>query len=807
MARHAPGGRWPLLLLTATWLAACGGSDDEGPAPVAPSYQAELRRTAMGIAHIKAEDWRGLGYGLGYAQAQDNLCTLADAFLTYRGERSRHLGGQALAVNNSTIGRPRNIDSDFFHRHLLPDDAVQTMAAAQSADMHALVDGFATGYNRYVREIQAGDHRSAHAACRAQPWVQAITAQDLWRRMMQAGLAAGHSNFVAAIANAQPPVAGGDKAAPADWPKPDEVHAPQLEVGGSAGVGSNMYGFGSAVTGGDGPLLFGNPHWYWKGADRFYQAQLTIPGRINVSGVSFLGVPLVLIGFNEHVAWSHTVSTARRFGLFQLSLAEGSPTTYLVDGQPVPMQATPISVQVRNDDGSLSTVTRTLYKSRHGPLVNLGALHPALGWGSASAFAMRDINSDNHRIFRNWLRWGQATSLEAFIAIQKQESAVPWVNTVAVGRGSDQAWYADIGAVPNVPDALLAQCATPAGQALAAALPGVPVLNGARSACNWQSDADSAQPGALGPARMPSLLRSDYVANMNDSYWLANPAAPLSGYPAIFGPAGSSAQTLRTRLGHIMVQERLAGIDGQAGRQASSAIVRDMVLNSRVLSAELFKEQALALVCTEASIEGLDVRAACAALQAWDNHGHADSRGSHLWDEFWGRVQVPVAQLFAVPFDPQDPLHTPRGLQASAAPALRTAFAAAVQAVAASGAAMDAPRGQLLYATRDGQRIALYGGCGGLGYFTIACSELPLGQGGYAMDGQPHGNTYMQVVSFGSGGVQAHSFLTFSQSDDPASPHYGDYTRAYAAKQWHRVPFTESEITGHSSYRTQTLSQ
>ena len=54
---------------------------------------------------------------------------------------------------------------------------------------------------------------------------------------------------------------------------------------------------------------------------------------------------------------------------------------------------------------------------------------------------------------------------------------------------------------------------------------------------------------------------------------------------------------------------------------------------------------------------------------------------------------------------------------------------------------------------------------------------------------------------------QAHSFLTFSQSDDPASPHYSDYTRAYAAKQWLRVPFTESEITSHSSYRTQMLSE
>ncbi len=798
---------WPLTLLALAILTACGGSNDSD-SPAAPArYQAEIRRTDMGVAHIKANNWRGLGYGLGYAQAQDNLCTMADAFLTYRGERSRHLGGQALAVNRSTIGRPSNIDSDFFHRHLLSDDAVQTMANAQSEDMHALVDGFANGYNRYVREILDGSHSGAHEACRSMAWIQPIAMNDLWRRMMQANLAAGHSNFVAAIANAAPPQADDKTAPPFAWPAAVDIQAPKLEVGGQAGVGSNMYGFGTAATGSASPVLFGNPHWYWKGADRFYQAHLTIPGQLDVSGVSFLGVPLMLIGFNANVAWSHTVSTARRFGLFQLTLAEDDPTTYIVDGQRVPMQAMPISVQVRDDSGALSTVTRTLYKSQHGPLVNLGAMHPALGWQSSSAFAMRDINSDNHRSFRNWLRWGQAQSLEEFIAIQKEEAAVPWVNTVAVGRGNAQAWYADIGAVPNVPDDLLTSCTTPVGQALAAALPGVPVLDGARSRCDWQSDTDSAQPGALGAARMPSLRRADYVANMNDSYWLANPDAPLTGYPAILGPAGKTAQTLRTRLGHQMVRDRLDSTDGYEGRHATASVVRQMVLNSRVYSAERFKEQALALVCTTTHLEGVDIRAACATLASWDNHGHADARGSHLWDEFWRRVQIPASALFAVAFDPQDPINTPRDLRADTAPALRAAFVAAVTSVASSGVAMDAERGKLLYATRGQQRIALYGGCGDMGYFTIACSELPLGNGGYAMDEQPHGNTYMQVVDFDNGSVQAHTFLTFSQSDDPASPHHGDYTRAYAAKQWLRVPFTESEITASSGYRTQTLSE
>lgn len=75
------------------------------------------------------------------------------------------------------------------------------------------------------------------------------------------------------------------------------------------------------------------------------------------------------------------------------------------------------------------------------------------------------------------------------------------------------------------------------------------------------------------------------------------------------------------------------------------------------------------------------------------------------------------------------------------------------------------------------------------------------------IDGQPHGNTYMQVVSFPPGGVQAHTLLTFSLSDDPASAHYGDYTRAYSAQQWLRLPFSEAEIAADPSLRSVTVRQ
>src|SRR5256885_15394755 len=154
-----------------------------------------------------------------------------------------------------------------------------------------------------------------------------------------------YTTLFRSIANAVPPAAAAAatasarpaKARPAATQlaalKPGQVVAPSLQVGGTTGIGSNMYGFGQQATGGGSSVLCGNPHWYWKGPDRFYQSQLAIPGEIDVSGASFLGIPMVLIGFNNDVAWSHTVSTARRFGLFMYQLAPNDPTRYVRDGK------------------------------------------------------------------------------------------------------------------------------------------------------------------------------------------------------------------------------------------------------------------------------------------------------------------------------------------------------------------------------------------------------------------------------------------------------------------------------------------
>src|SRR5690606_38400526 len=102
----------------------------------------------------------------------------------------------------------------------------------------------------------------------------------------------------------------------------------------------------------------------------------------------------------------------------------------------------------------------------------------------------------------------------------------------------------------------------------------------------------------------------------------------------------------------------------------------------------------------------------------------------------------------------------------------------------------------------------LYGGCGGVGYFTIACSDNALADGGYTMDGDPNGNSYMQIVRFtDGGGVEAHTFLTHGQPEDPASPVAAAYTKAYAQKAWVRQPFTDSEIAATEGLQTLNISE
>jgi acyl-homoserine-lactone acylase len=763
-----------------------------------PAFDVTIRTTAYGIPHVEARDYASLGYGYAYALVGETVCTLADAYTTVRAQRSRYFGpdaGYSYRANGSTVN---NLNSDFFFQQVIDDGRIEALLAptnpgAPKPQIRDLVRGYVAGYNRRLADL-GGAAGISDPACHGAPWVTPITEMDAYRRFYQLALLASSGVAIDGIGGAQPPQ--GAPAAPLDANATATALSEELK---KLQIGSNAVALGSDATQNGHGMLLGNPHFPWLGSERFFQAHLTIPGELDVAGGSLLGVPLVLIGHTAHQAWSHTVSTAYRFTPFQETLVPGSPTTYLYDGVPTPMTARTVTVQALVGS-QVETRTRTLYSTKHGPVFT-SLLGIPLPWTPATAFAMGDANAPNFRYLNHFFDVNHAQSSRDVLAALKRNQGIPWVNTLA-SDDAGEALYADISVTPHVTDVQARTCSTAVGQATFAALR-LPVLDGARSACEWGSDPDAVQPGIFGPSNMPTLVRRDYVTNSNDSYWLSNPAQPLEGYAGIIGDERTE-RTTRTRSGLVMVAERLAN-GGRFARQG----LQDILYANRQHSWELTKDDLLTMCRAfpgqaPSSNGPVAVGSACDVLAAWDGTDNLDSRGALLFRRFWSRataVQAPVlgpqqrTPLWLVPFDANDPVHTPRGLNV-ANPLTQRAFGDALADLDGAGIPVDAPLGQFQVDARpDGTAIAYPGGPGALGVFNALNSSWNA-QRGYVGPLQ-HGSSFIQVVSFdGDGCPDARTILTYSQSPDPTSAHYADQTRLYASGGWVTDRFCGGDVQG-----------
>ncbi|TXH04772.1 MAG: hypothetical protein E6R07_06660 [Nevskiaceae bacterium] len=793
------------LALAVLLVGACSRSST----PTAQSsghYDVVLTRTTLGIPHIKANDFGSMGYGYGYAFAEDNLCVLQEDLLTIRGERAKYLGrnGSYTIVPNGVTAD--NVTSDFFWKFVATDQVVNNLRAKALPELRDATSGFVAGYNRYIRELKAGQHPGRHAGCADAAWLSPITDADMYRRYFRLAIIASSSALIGPIVDAQPPSGLAAKAkAPSKTQIAQALQSstnPLRNLGSHAAFASNMYAFGKDATANGTPLLWGNPHFPWTGTERLYLAHATIPGKLDIMGASLYGVPAVLIGFTDQFAWSHTVSTAWRFTIYELTLDPTDPTKYLYDGASRAMTAVPVAIDIKESDGSISHATKTLYRSHYGPMLAISASGvPILGWTNAKAYTLRDANAENDRLINQFALWDQAKSLDEFKALHKSVLGVPWVNTVATGPGG-KAYYGDVTVVPNVTDAQNQQCASALQPAIQQLDPGLPLLDGSRSACEWGTDADAPAPGIFGPSHLPTLERDDFVHNCNDSYWLTNPAQPLTGYARIIGDE-NTARTLRTRLCILQAQRRLAGTDGRPGNKMDQATLEDIGLSSQIYSAELAQSGVIASLCALPSVPSssgpVNTADACAALKNWDGHDNLDSKGGHLWREFWrnvsgGPLPVQLAALnnsyFLTPFSSSDPVNTPNTLNV-ALPTVQTAFGDAINTVTASGHPFDATLGSLQHPCCIDKSIPIFGGEDFEGAFTVVDGTNKLDADGYRV---PYGNSYIQAVTWDANGVVADAFVTYSESTDPANPHFSDYTKEYSAKRWHRLPFHAADV-------------
>ena len=282
----------------------------------------ELLRDAYGIPHIRAQSIEDAYFGLGFAHAQDRLWQM---------EMSRRIAAGRV----SEVVGASGLDTDRFLRTLGVRRAAEASLAALDAGTRAVLEAYAAGVNAFLatRQVLPPEFWLLHVT--PEPWTPADSMA--WIKMMSWDLGANWKSELlrmrlsrtlpqARIEELLPPYPGeaplkirdlktlyaglaGD--AHALGGDAQALDAAMLKVAAllpgwlPEGAGSNNWVVSGKRSASGKPLLANDPHLGLSAPPVWYFAQLSAPG-LDAIGATLPGVPGILLGRNDRIAWGAT---------------------------------------------------------------------------------------------------------------------------------------------------------------------------------------------------------------------------------------------------------------------------------------------------------------------------------------------------------------------------------------------------------------------------------------------------------------------------------------------------------------------
>jgi penicillin amidase len=423
---------WALLALAlalgaAFWLYSRAVLPVTGGTLALPGAQGEVRieRDAEGIPTIRAGNLNDLMFGLGVAHAQDRLWQM---------ETHRRIGAGRLS---EAFGEGA-LDTDRFLRAL----QVRRAAAAQWERTHGesreVLLAYARGVNA-VLQRQAKVLPPEFLVLRVRPEAWDPVDSLAWGVMMAWDLGGNWGTEllrarlalklpVERINELLPPYPGEKSLATADYAalfrelklgSPDGRQARlAAPPSGVEGVGSNNWAVAGSRSQSGKPLLANDPHLKLSAPALWYFARLEAPG-FKMAGATMPGLPLVVLGQSEHIAWAFTNTGPDVQDLYLERVNPNDASQYQTpDGWAV-FEATDEVIRVKGRPDVKLTVRRT----RHGPVISDAGvaddlIGPAARPGYAIAMRWTALDADAEPIGAN-LAITRATSVNGYIAASR----------------------------------------------------------------------------------------------------------------------------------------------------------------------------------------------------------------------------------------------------------------------------------------------------------------------------------------------------------------------------------------------------
>lgn len=330
----------------------------------------EIRRTAYGVPHIKADDLRAAGYALAYVQLEDYGARVALGLLRERGEMGRWFGRDSMA-------------SDFGARQAYQIAVAKYPQLDQ--DTRDMYEGFAVGVNRYIERYPA----QFPAGFRPQFTGYDVAARDV--RVANPGAA---TRLLAAL-NPTRTRSNGARGSSFEQDDAETAGTDPIEEG------SNAWAFAPNRTRSGRAILVRNPHLAWDAG--YYEAHMVVPGVVDFYGDFRIGGPFTVIGgFNRHLGWSTTNNAPDNDEYYALTVDSTRADHYLFDGASVALERDLVTVEYRNGHG-FSTETREFWRSHLGPVVHRD---------NGNIYVVRLANHGDNRAGQQFLRMMRAESLQ-----------------------------------------------------------------------------------------------------------------------------------------------------------------------------------------------------------------------------------------------------------------------------------------------------------------------------------------------------------------------------------------------------------
>lgn len=693
--------------------------------------QVLIRRDIYGVPHILADTEEAAAFGMGYAQAEDHAVEIARRLLSARGEEAKYTGA--------------GVENDLFVKRYGVYETGKKNFDKLSPLFQKILHAYAAGFNRYVEK-----HRKELPA-----WIPEFDGYDVLARGRWEvfRFSFNRGNIITAVQRKYP----ADSKAGAISPvvNREEIASYLTETGDeSDGMeGSNLWAISGSRTASGKPILLGNPHQSWSVL--YWEGHVTVPGKLNFYGSTFVGRPILTSGFNENLGWTHTVNNIDLEDIYALKLDASRAGHYIFDGKSMPLAKKEFAVEIKNADGTLRTERRAYWYSHIGPIVHQTA---------DRAFAIKSPVFDEVRSFEEWYELGKAKNWSEFYTTLKM-NLLPMFN-VGYADADGNIFYLWNGLVPKrVDDGTDYRLDVP----------------GATSKYVWSS---------LHPTKELPQLRNPaggYVQNCNDAPWWTSLRAPLDPkkYPSYFEPGISLG--LRSQVSLEMLESQV---------KFSLQDVMRLKFNPKMLLADRVKPDLIkAIRGVKESSE--DLRRGLAVIEAWDNRVAAESRGAVLFQRFWDTYRTAVKQPFAVEWDAKNPAKTPAGLS-DASLAVKH-FEDAVRWTRENYGTEKVAWGDVHRVRLGDLDLPANGAIGSYGLFhVVGFQQQPDGKRviGTAERGKPMvggGDGWIFAVEF-SRPLAAYSLLAYSNTSNAASKHHAQQARMFANNQMKRVLFMESEI-------------